>query len=264
MTLARTPLVLFEADERLRQRERGAAIGDAESIARHAHDRLRAGHDPRQVAADTHEASPEAHKHLLDNLRPNDHRRDAIASAPAGRRLARAHIAQNDTHDAYHAAWEHDGPSPKSDRAKKEKLKADSETYMASEAAIPHPEHRHARVTHHVQRQRREGLSRFLHRSHFPEGPEGERHHIRALGRIHDFNVHKVKDGEKPKAGSTTVALPEYGYHEIHSKGLQDALRFHGYNDTHDVKTDQRETGLWGAGEPTTHPHITVSPKKKS
>lgn len=258
MTPKRRSLVLFEADKEQRlSGTRARAGGDIDSLVRHAHSRLRRGDDHRQVAADTHASNPHAHTALMNSLEHNDSRRDAMESAPVGRRLAHAHVALS---NAYDDASRQDRELPHDHPAMVAVEKAVSEHKEAENAVIPSymrlsPEDRRVTNAGRYNDARREGLGRFLHRSFFPKGEKGTRHHVRSITRTHGFFVNSKNVTPAITATGTRLrGLP-------HAHGLRRALEGSGYGDSHNIEVKERpEDDIYS------HPEVsvTLTPKKKS
>jgi hypothetical protein len=109
----------------------------------------------------------------------------------------------------------------------------------------------------HLSESRR--ASRHLRRSYFPEGADGDRHHLRALAELHYGQVRAQDDG------STTIS----GVDRRHIQELHRTLQHHGYDKTHDLqyglgRHDPYSEEGWGDDvRPSRLAQVTMTPKEK-
>jgi hypothetical protein len=103
-------------------------------------------------------------------------------------------------------------------------------------------------------------LSRHLHRSYFPKGPEGDHHHLSALTGLHGFNP--LRHGsDREVAGEPEGTIRTTGWNMQSGRELRSSLRHHGYHKIYKI-TSSGQPSIFRDRSRT--PIITMRPESKS
>ena len=208
--LARTTLLLFEADTRLRQRERRWRETDSPQDGRAwAADAMRSGVDPLHVGTELHSAHPEEHSKMLRALKKQGSalksRRD---SASRHRKMVSRFELPFHAHNYAGAVNDHEDFIAKRQKA----ARTDPENYQ----------HGETEETEHNQLQRHADLARtYLRHSVISTVPGARGDHLDDLSLHHALTAHKH--------ASDTSRLRTIAHY--HGAGHQDA------SEIHDVRT---------------------------